>query len=81
MTACFFQLLNQFENTGPPPADKEKIQALPTIHITEEHVGESLPQPPLPQLLALEEEGGHNPKKTPWKVAGCFFLGGLNALL
>lgn len=38
----FFQLLNQFENTGPPPADKEKIQALPTIHITEEHVGKGL---------------------------------------
>lgn len=35
-----FQLLNQFENTGPPPADKEKIQTLPTIPVTEEHVGE-----------------------------------------
>lgn len=35
----FFQLLNQFENTGPPPADKEKIQALPTIQIAQEHVG------------------------------------------
>lgn len=34
-----FQLLNQFENTGPPPADKEKIQALPTVPVTEEHVG------------------------------------------
>lgn len=38
----FFQLLNQFENTGPPPADKEKIQALPTIQITQEHVGTCL---------------------------------------
>ena len=37
-----FQLLNQFENTGPPPADKEKIQALPTVPVTEEHVGEWL---------------------------------------
>ncbi|PIO24757.1 hypothetical protein AB205_0085860 [Aquarana catesbeiana] len=36
------QLLNQFENTGPPPADNEKIQALPTIKITQEHVGEYL---------------------------------------
>jgi len=35
----FFQLLNQFENTGPPPADKEKIQALPTVQIAQEHVG------------------------------------------
>ncbi|KAM8938681.1 E3 ubiquitin-protein ligase RNF126 isoform 2-T2 [Pelodytes ibericus] len=39
------QLLNQFENTGPPPADNEKIQALPTIQITEEHVGSSLECP------------------------------------
>lgn len=38
-----FQLLNQFENTGPPPADKEKIQALPTVPVTEEHVGAWLP--------------------------------------
>ncbi|XP_068090156.1 E3 ubiquitin-protein ligase RNF126 isoform X2 [Hyperolius riggenbachi] len=36
------QLLNQFENTGPPPADNEKIQALPTIQITDEHVGSGL---------------------------------------
>ncbi|XP_077331756.1 E3 ubiquitin-protein ligase RNF126 [Lithobates pipiens] len=39
------QLLNQFENTGPPPADNEKIQALPTIKITEEHVGSALECP------------------------------------
>ncbi|KAF6096704.1 ring finger protein 126 [Phyllostomus discolor] len=40
-----FLLLNQFENTGPPPADKEKIQALPTIPVTEEHVGSGLECP------------------------------------
>ncbi|XP_059553454.1 E3 ubiquitin-protein ligase RNF126 isoform X28 [Myotis daubentonii] len=40
-----FQLLNQFENTGPPPADKEKIQALPTVTVTEEHVGSGLECP------------------------------------
>lgn len=40
-----FQLLNQFENTGPPPADKEKIQALPTVPVTEEHVGSGLECP------------------------------------
>ncbi|XP_063770553.1 E3 ubiquitin-protein ligase RNF126 [Pseudophryne corroboree] len=39
------QLLNQFENTGPPPADNEKIQALPTVQITEEHVGSGLECP------------------------------------
>lgn len=42
-TKAFFpphQLLNQFENTGPPPADKEKIKNLPSVEITDEHVGE-----------------------------------------
>ncbi|XP_058393754.1 E3 ubiquitin-protein ligase RNF126 isoform X2 [Diceros bicornis minor] len=39
LDAIITQLLNQFENTGPPPADKEKIQALPTVPVTEEHVG------------------------------------------
>lgn len=33
------QLLNQFENTGPPPADRDKIKSLPTVQITDEHVG------------------------------------------
>lgn len=33
------QLLNQFENTGPPPADRDKIKSLPTVQVTEEHVG------------------------------------------
>ncbi|XP_022381530.1 E3 ubiquitin-protein ligase RNF126 isoform X3 [Enhydra lutris kenyoni] len=37
LDAIITQLLNQFENTGPPPADKEKIQALPTVPVTEEH--------------------------------------------
>ncbi|MEQ2285958.1 hypothetical protein AMECASPLE_037260, partial [Ameca splendens] len=32
------QLLNQFENTGPPPADRDKIKSLPTVQITDEHV-------------------------------------------
>ncbi len=33
------QLLGQFENTGPPPAEKEKISSLPTVIITQEHTG------------------------------------------
>ena len=41
LDAIITQLLNQFENSGPPPADKEKIQALPTVPVTEEHVGTS----------------------------------------
>ncbi|XP_059553427.1 E3 ubiquitin-protein ligase RNF126 isoform X4 [Myotis daubentonii] len=45
LDAIITQLLNQFENTGPPPADKEKIQALPTVTVTEEHVGSGLECP------------------------------------
>uniref|UniRef100_A0A8C9PAC8 E3 ubiquitin-protein ligase RNF126 n=1 Tax=Spermophilus dauricus TaxID=99837 RepID=A0A8C9PAC8_SPEDA len=50
-----FQLLNQFENTGPPPADKEKIQALPTVPVTEEHVGSGLECPVCKDDYALGE--------------------------
>lgn len=49
------QLLNQFENTGPPPADKEKIQALPTVPVTEEHVGSGLECPVCKEDYALGE--------------------------
>ncbi|KAG7273189.1 hypothetical protein CRUP_019316 [Coryphaenoides rupestris] len=36
-------LLNQFENTGPPPADRERIKSLPTVTVTAEHVGLECP--------------------------------------
>ncbi|XP_062338431.1 E3 ubiquitin-protein ligase RNF126 isoform X2 [Osmerus eperlanus] len=42
LDAIITQLLNQFENTGPPPADRERIKSLPTINITESHVGSGL---------------------------------------
>lgn len=45
LDAIITQLLNQFESTGPPPADKERIQALPTVPVTEEHVGSGLECP------------------------------------
>ncbi|KAI5092799.1 E3 ubiquitin-protein ligase RNF126, partial [Silurus meridionalis] len=45
LDAIITQLLNQFENTGPPPADREKIKNLPTIQITDEHVGDGLECP------------------------------------
>ncbi|KAG2464162.1 E3 ubiquitin-protein ligase RNF126 [Polypterus senegalus] len=45
LDAIITQLLNQFENTGPPPADRERIKSLPTIQITEEHVGSGLECP------------------------------------
>ena len=34
------QLLGQFENTGPPPAEKDKISSLPTVHISQEQAGQ-----------------------------------------
>uniref|UniRef100_A0A3Q2UP70 RING-type E3 ubiquitin transferase n=1 Tax=Fundulus heteroclitus TaxID=8078 RepID=A0A3Q2UP70_FUNHE len=39
------QLLNQFEITGPPPADRDKIKSLPTVQITAEHVASRLECP------------------------------------
>lgn len=55
LDAIITQLLNQFENTGPPPADKEKIQALPTVPVTEEHVGSGLECPVCKEDYALGE--------------------------
>ena len=34
------QLLNQLESSGPPPAENEKIEALPTVTISQQQVGE-----------------------------------------
>ncbi|XP_012677199.1 E3 ubiquitin-protein ligase RNF126 [Clupea harengus] len=45
LDAIITQLLNQFENTGPPPADREKIKNLPAVEITDEHVGSGLECP------------------------------------
>uniref|UniRef100_A0A8C3JQ41 Ring finger protein 115 n=1 Tax=Calidris pygmaea TaxID=425635 RepID=A0A8C3JQ41_9CHAR len=39
LDAIVTQLLGQLENTGPPPADKEKISSLPTVTVTQEQVG------------------------------------------
>ncbi|XP_076465844.1 E3 ubiquitin-protein ligase RNF115-like [Babylonia areolata] len=36
------QLLNQLENSGPPPADHEKVEALPTVEITQEQVDKTM---------------------------------------
>lgn len=33
------QLLNQIEGAGPPPADADKIEALPKVKISQELVG------------------------------------------
>lgn len=45
LDAIITQLLNQFENTGPPPADRDKIKTLPTVQITDEHVASGLECP------------------------------------
>lgn len=45
LDAIITQLLNQFENTGPPPADVDKITSLPTVQVTEEHVAQCLECP------------------------------------
>lgn len=36
------QMLNQMENSGPPPLSKEKIQDIPRVEIDETHVTEHL---------------------------------------
>ncbi|XP_063076609.1 E3 ubiquitin-protein ligase RNF126-A-like isoform X2 [Engraulis encrasicolus] len=42
LDAIITHLLNQFENSGPPPADREAIRRLPTIEITQQHVASGL---------------------------------------
>lgn len=32
------QLLNQMDNTGPPPLEKDKISEIPTVEITSDQV-------------------------------------------
>ncbi|XP_060940124.1 E3 ubiquitin-protein ligase RNF126-like [Limanda limanda] len=53
--AIITQLLNQFENTGPPPADRDRIKTLPTIYIKEEHVGAGLECPVCKEDYSVEE--------------------------
>ncbi|XP_029381002.1 E3 ubiquitin-protein ligase RNF126 isoform X1 [Echeneis naucrates] len=55
LDAIITQLLNQFENTGPPPADRERIKNLPTISIKEEHVGAGLECPVCKEDYSVEE--------------------------
>lgn len=39
LRTTFLQLLEQLENTGPPPAEKEMISSLPTVCISQEQTG------------------------------------------
>lgn len=42
MDAIVTQLLNQLDNYGPPPAEGDKIEALPTVTISQEQVDQTL---------------------------------------
>ncbi|XP_072404960.1 E3 ubiquitin-protein ligase RNF115 isoform X2 [Chiloscyllium punctatum] len=56
LDAVITQLLGQLENTGPPPADKDKITALPTVHITQEQIDSGLECPVCKEDYLLEEQ-------------------------
>ncbi|KAJ3597914.1 hypothetical protein NHX12_001430 [Muraenolepis orangiensis] len=45
LDAVITQLLGQFENTGPPPAEKEKISSLPIVHISQDQADCSMECP------------------------------------
>uniref|UniRef100_A0A8C0VE59 RING-type E3 ubiquitin transferase n=1 Tax=Cyanistes caeruleus TaxID=156563 RepID=A0A8C0VE59_CYACU len=93
LDAIITQLLNQFENTGPPPADKEKIQALPTIQITQEHVDSGLECPVCKEDYTVGENVRQLPcnhlfhdgcivpwleQVSAWQCLGCAALGALS---
>ena len=37
--SAVLQLLGQLENAGPPPASADAIKNIPTVTITQEHLG------------------------------------------
>ncbi|XP_063172893.1 E3 ubiquitin-protein ligase RNF115 isoform X2 [Candoia aspera] len=45
LDAVLTQLMGHLENTGPPPAEKEKISSLPTVTVTQEQVDMGLECP------------------------------------
>ncbi|KAM9368340.1 E3 ubiquitin-protein ligase RNF115 [Phaethornis superciliosus] len=56
LDAIVTQLLGQLENTGPPPADKEKISSLPTVTVTQEQVDTGLECPVCKEDYTLAEQ-------------------------
>ncbi|TRZ05293.1 hypothetical protein HGM15179_021814, partial [Zosterops borbonicus] len=56
LDAIVTQLLGQLENTGPPPADKEKISSLPTVPVTQEQVATGLECPVCKEDYAVSEQ-------------------------
>ncbi|KFW74017.1 E3 ubiquitin-protein ligase RNF115, partial [Manacus vitellinus] len=56
LDAIVTQLLGQLENTGPPPADKEKISSLPTVPVTQEQVDTGLECPVCKEDYSVAEQ-------------------------
>ncbi|XP_074927183.1 E3 ubiquitin-protein ligase RNF115 isoform X1 [Chelonoidis abingdonii] len=56
LDAIVTQLLGQLENTGPPPADKEKITSLPTVTVTQEQVDTGLECPVCKEDYTVAEQ-------------------------
>ncbi|KAL6044225.1 hypothetical protein STEG23_019905 [Scotinomys teguina] len=56
LDAIVTQLLGQLENTGPPPADKEKITSLPTVTVTQEQVDTGLECPVCKEDYTVDEK-------------------------
>ncbi|KAK1151583.1 E3 ubiquitin-protein ligase RNF115-like [Acipenser oxyrinchus oxyrinchus] len=55
LDAVITQLLGQFENTGPPPAEKEKICSLPTVTVSQEQVDSNVECPVCKEDYSLGE--------------------------
>uniref|UniRef100_H3BC29 RING-type E3 ubiquitin transferase n=2 Tax=Latimeria chalumnae TaxID=7897 RepID=H3BC29_LATCH len=55
LDAVVTQLLGQLENAGPPPADKEKISSLPTVHVCQEQIDGGLECPVCKEDYSLGE--------------------------
>ncbi|XP_050186429.1 E3 ubiquitin-protein ligase RNF115 isoform X1 [Myiozetetes cayanensis] len=56
LDAIVTQLLGQLENTGPPPADKERISSLPTVPVTQEQVDTGLECPVCKEDYSVAEQ-------------------------
>uniref|UniRef100_A0A4W3GMT5 RING-type E3 ubiquitin transferase n=1 Tax=Callorhinchus milii TaxID=7868 RepID=A0A4W3GMT5_CALMI len=48
--------LGHLENTGPPPADRARISALPSVHITREQIASGLDCPVCKEDFQLREQ-------------------------
>ncbi|XP_051901593.1 E3 ubiquitin-protein ligase RNF115 isoform X2 [Pristis pectinata] len=55
LDAVITQLLGQLENSGPPPADKDKIAALPTVAVSQEQIDSALECPVCKEDYLLAE--------------------------